>query len=560
MRGLTPRFVDGLRVTDSAALDSVVSVLAGRTNTGLVAAIGALGARAVGLTGADAKIGLAMKAAPLATISGEHVDLGLVGEPGGGDVALLTDLLQLGYVPVIASVGVAADGTLLNVNADVFAAHLAAALGARRLIVAGTTPGVLDGAGATIAELTRSRRAGAHGIGHGAFGHGREAERLPPRARQRRRRSGDRRRARRSRISTRQWARGCAGDCQPGLKTRPPRERGRSPIAGWQRSAGLQTPDESDGTSGVTTMQTTDDDPQPRRGDEARERACAPDVSPCAGRLRARQRLPPLRRGGPRLPGLHLRDRRLVARAMRIRGWPRRSPRRPRSCCTRRTCTSIRCRGRSRRSSPALSGLPRAFFCNSGTEAVEASLKFARRYWFSKGTPRTAVVALERGFHGRTMGALSVTWDEHYRAPFSPLLDGVTFVSNTDPAELLAAVSEKTAAIIVEPLQGEGGVRPLEPRRWRRRSRRPASAAARCSSPTKCSAASAARACRSTRRRSGLQPDLMATRQGARRRRAGRRGAVLASASPTPRRSAITAAPTAATCSRAGRRWCSSTS
>ena len=129
-RGLTPRFVDGLRVTDSAALDSVVSVLAGRTNTGLVAAIGAAGGRAVGLTGADANIGLAVKAAPLATISGERVDLGLVGEPGGGDIALLTDLLQLGYVPVIASVGVAADGTLLNVNADVFAG--APGRGARR--------------------------------------------------------------------------------------------------------------------------------------------------------------------------------------------------------------------------------------------------------------------------------------------------------------------------------------------------------------------------------------------------------------------------------------------
>ena len=108
-----------------------------------------------------------------------------------------------------------------------------------------------------------------------------------------------------------------------------------------------------------------------------------------------------------------------------------------------------------------LSGLPRVFFCNSGTEAVEASLKFARRYWFSKGTPRNAVVSLERGFHGRTMGALSVTWDEHYRTPFGPLLDGVTFVSNTRPEELLAAVTDKTAAIIAEPLQGEGGVRPL---------------------------------------------------------------------------------------------------
>jgi acetylglutamate kinase len=129
-------------------------VLAGRTNTGLVAAIGALGGRAVGLTGADAQIGLAMQAAPLATISGEHVDLGLVGEPKGGDVTLLGDLLRLGYIPVVASVGVAADGTLLNINADVFAAHLAASLQARRLMVAGTTAGVLDGAGTTIAQLT----------------------------------------------------------------------------------------------------------------------------------------------------------------------------------------------------------------------------------------------------------------------------------------------------------------------------------------------------------------------------------------------------------------------
>jgi acetylglutamate kinase len=155
-RGLTPRFADGLRITDAATLDSVVSVLAGRTNTALVAAVGALGGRAVGLPGADGRIGLAVKAAPLATISGERVDLGLVGEPSGGEVALMADLLRLGYVPVVASVGVAADGALLNVNADTFAAHLAASLGARRLIVAGTTPGVLDGSGATIPELTEA--------------------------------------------------------------------------------------------------------------------------------------------------------------------------------------------------------------------------------------------------------------------------------------------------------------------------------------------------------------------------------------------------------------------
>ena len=109
------------------------------------------------------------------------------------------------------------------------------------------------------------------------------------------------------------------------------------------------------------------------------------------------------------------------------------------------------------------SGLPRAFFCNSGTEAVEACLKFARRYWYTQGTPRTEVIALEESFHGRTFGSLSVTSDQHYRAPFEPLLSGVRFVPANDPAALHAAATSSTAAIIVEPIQGEGGVRPLTP-------------------------------------------------------------------------------------------------
>jgi acetylornithine/N-succinyldiaminopimelate aminotransferase len=109
-----------------------------------------------------------------------------------------------------------------------------------------------------------------------------------------------------------------------------------------------------------------------------------------------------------------------------------------------------------------LSGLSRAFFCNSGAEAVEACLKFARRYWHTKGDAgRTEIVAMEGDFHGRTYGALSVTWDEHYRAPFAPLLPNITFVPVNDPAKLREAVSERTAAIILEPIQGESGVRPL---------------------------------------------------------------------------------------------------
>ena len=111
----------------------------------------------------------------------------------------------------------------------------------------------------------------------------------------------------------------------------------------------------------------------------------------------------------------------------------------------------------------SLSGLPRAFFCNSGTEAIEACLKFARRYWYTKGESRPEIIALEESFHGRTMGALSVTSDEHYRQPFEPLLPTVKFVPTNDPAALLAAVSTSTAAIIAESVIGEGGIKPLTP-------------------------------------------------------------------------------------------------
>ena len=152
--GMTPRFVDGLRVTDEDTLATVVAVLAGRINTAFVAALGAAGVKAVGLTGADASLGLSPLAPALKTTSGTIADLGLVGVPRGDAPArLVTDLMGLGYVPVIASIGVDAAGALLNVNADTLAAHLARAAGAARLIVAGKTAGVFDAAGRTCPAL-----------------------------------------------------------------------------------------------------------------------------------------------------------------------------------------------------------------------------------------------------------------------------------------------------------------------------------------------------------------------------------------------------------------------
>lgn len=152
-RGHEPRFVDGLRVTDRPALDAAVGVLAGRTNTAMVAALGAAGVRAVGLTGADGLIGLSSRAASFRSVAGDDVDLGLVGQPRSTDMALLRDLLACRYVPVVASIGVTATGQLLNINADTLAGHLAGALGARTLIIAGATAGVLDDSGRTMARL-----------------------------------------------------------------------------------------------------------------------------------------------------------------------------------------------------------------------------------------------------------------------------------------------------------------------------------------------------------------------------------------------------------------------
>lgn len=100
-------------------------------------------------------------------------------------------------------------------------------------------------------------------------------------------------------------------------------------------------------------------------------------------------------------------------------------------------------------------GLERVFLCNSGTEAVEAALKLARL-----STGRSCVVATMRGFHGRTMGALSATWEPKYREPYEPLLPGFTHVPFNNLDALRGAVDDKTGAVLLEVVQGEGGVNP----------------------------------------------------------------------------------------------------
>ena len=99
--------------------------------------------------------------------------------------------------------------------------------------------------------------------------------------------------------------------------------------------------------------------------------------------------------------------------------------------------------------------LKRIFLCNSGAEAVEGAIKFARLV-----TRRPGIVATMRGFHGRTMGALSATWEAKYREPFLPLVPGFSHVPYDDLESMAAAMTPETAAVLVEVIQGEGGVRP----------------------------------------------------------------------------------------------------
>ena len=109
-------------------------------------------------------------------------------------------------------------------------------------------------------------------------------------------------------------------------------------------------------------------------------------------------------------------------------------------------------------------GMSRVFFTNSGAEAIEGAIKAARKYAFLKdGSNDHEIVAMNQSFHGRTIGALSVTGNPHYQDPFKPLMGGVRFADFNDFESVKAAVNEKTCAILLETVQGEGGIHPADP-------------------------------------------------------------------------------------------------
>ncbi len=109
----------------------------------------------------------------------------------------------------------------------------------------------------------------------------------------------------------------------------------------------------------------------------------------------------------------------------------------------------------------ALSGMSKVFFTNSGTEAIEGALKAARKYAYAKGrTDKYEIIAMNQSFHGRSMGALSVTGNAHYQEPFRPLVGGIRFADFNDLDSVKAQFNEHTCAVILETVQGEGGIYP----------------------------------------------------------------------------------------------------
>jgi acetylornithine/N-succinyldiaminopimelate aminotransferase len=112
----------------------------------------------------------------------------------------------------------------------------------------------------------------------------------------------------------------------------------------------------------------------------------------------------------------------------------------------------------------AATGLSKVFFTNSGTEAIEGAIKAARKYaWLKDHRNDHEIIAMEHSFHGRSLGALSVTGNVHYQEPFKPLIGGVKFAKFNDLDSVKAQINEKTCAIIMETVQGEGGIYPADP-------------------------------------------------------------------------------------------------
>jgi acetylglutamate kinase len=406
--GLEARFHDGLRVTSAEDLDLVEMSLSGSTNQALVRALAAAGLRAVGLSGCDGSL-VRCDIVP---------DLGRVGTPTVVDLSIVEALLSAGFTPVISPVCLGPDGEAVNVNADEVACALAAALGAERLLLLSDVSSVmLEGESSSEVASDEVEALIASGqVTGGMIPKLRAAATVAGKV-------GD------VRVGT--------FDGRPLAEVEGTRIHGLKEHAAPRRGGSLPALVESEVMAGVFQY--------PRLMLARGEGAYVWDVD---GRryldFTAGLGVAALGHGRRDLAAALGEQFAQLGHCSNLFG----------------NLPALELAGRLRDSSFA----SRIWFANSGTETIEAAIKFSRLHGRAVGgAEKTAIVAFKGGFHGRTMGALSATYDPHYRRPFAPLVAGVRFATFNDAESVRRAVDERVCAVLVEPVQGEGGVVPARP-------------------------------------------------------------------------------------------------
>ena len=370
------RFHEGQRVTDEATLEVAEMVLAGRVNKELAAQLQALGVKAVGVCGSDGGMLKTEVTRP---------ELGLVGLELDVDPSLLQTLLNAGYLPVVAPLGLGADGQRYNVNADVSAAAIAKALKADRLILLTDVDGV-KADGETLAELTPDQARALVAQGTAANGMMVKLEAAM--------------------TAADAGVRVQIGHLEKGTRivTNHLLQNYRRQPLGFTHGSGATLY----GTDGKAYLDFIGGLAVNSLGHA--HPALTRALQDQAGKL------------------LHVSNLFTIPEQEEL---------------ARRLCT--------------LAGMGRAFFCNSGTEANEAALKLARRH-----TGKARILSALQSFHGRTMGALAATGNPDYQVGFQPLPPGFEWLPYNDLKAWEAAFGDDVAAVLIECVQGEGGVIPAQ--------------------------------------------------------------------------------------------------
>ena len=426
--GLDTRFQDGVRVTDEAALEVATMVLRGLVNTGVVAGLQRLGITAVGLSGADGGL-LRARRLP---------ELGLVGAVEHVETTLLREQLDAGCVPVIAPLGLDATGTLLNINADMAAAAIAAALSADTALFLTDVAGVKGADGGVISTLDRAHAEQliARGVITGGM--------IPK-------------------------VRACL-DALDGARLAAILD-GRAPgaldgllndtVLGTVISvAPLAAADRAPG-SGDADAPLTRDHAKP----DAPEREARAYM-----RTFTREPLTLVSGQGTRVwdaQGNQYLD--LVAGiAVNILGHAHPAV----AAAIAHQARTLLHTSNLYYTLPQLelaelllaaTGMDGVFFTNSGAEANEAAIKIARKWGKLHKDGAYEIICAENSFHGRTLATVAATGKKRYQEPFAPMPAGFTHVPYNDLDALEAAIGPQTAAVLLEPIQGESGVHPAAP-------------------------------------------------------------------------------------------------